>query len=76
MKAKKKPLETVAVSELGVDVSPTLTTANWEPPEERQKGVMVDSVEALVNRQTVSGPRYPAKTQAEIDTEEFGEWSG
>ena len=28
-------------------------------------------VEALVNQETVSGPRYPAPTQAEIDTEEF-----
>ncbi len=28
-------------------------------------------VEALVNTSTVSGPRYPATTQAEIDTEEF-----
>lgn len=27
--------------------------------------------EALVNQETVSGPRYPAPTQAEIDTEEF-----
>lgn len=25
----------------------------------------------LVNQRTVSGPRYPAATQAEIDTEEF-----
>ncbi|MEM7281654.1 MAG: aldo/keto reductase [Pseudomonadota bacterium] len=31
----------------------------------------VDRVEALVNRHTVSGPRYPAGTQAEIDTEQF-----
>ena len=28
-------------------------------------------VAALVNNKTVSGPRYPAATQAEIDTEEF-----
>ena len=28
-------------------------------------------VEALVNKDTVLGPRYPASTQAEIDTEEF-----
>ena len=28
-------------------------------------------VEALVNQEAVSGPRYPASTQAEIDTEEF-----
>jgi aryl-alcohol dehydrogenase-like predicted oxidoreductase len=28
-------------------------------------------LESLLNRQTVSGPRYPAATQAEVDTEEF-----
>lgn len=29
-------------------------------------------VEALINQSTVSGSRYPAATQEEIDTEEFG----
>ena len=28
-------------------------------------------LEALINQQTVSGPRYPSETQKEIDTEEF-----
>jgi len=28
-------------------------------------------VERLINQETVSGPRYPAPTQAEIDTEQF-----
>lgn len=32
---------------------------------------LVRRVDAVVNRQTVSGPRYPEATQAEIDTEEF-----
>lgn len=32
---------------------------------------VIDQVEKLVNQNTVSGPRYPASTQAEIDTEEF-----
>ena len=31
----------------------------------------VASLEDLINERTVSGPRYPAATQAEIDTEEF-----
>ncbi len=31
----------------------------------------VDAVDALINRRTVLGPRYPATTQPEIDTEEF-----
>lgn len=32
---------------------------------------IVSRVEALINEKTVSGPRYPAPTQAEVDTEEF-----
>ena len=32
---------------------------------------VIERVETLVNQDTVSGPRYPAPTQAEIDTEEF-----
>jgi aryl-alcohol dehydrogenase-like predicted oxidoreductase len=31
----------------------------------------VQRVDALINQQTVSGPRYATATQAEIDTEEF-----
>lgn len=32
---------------------------------------VIDNLDKLINQQTVSGPRYPAPTQAEIDTEEF-----
>lgn len=32
---------------------------------------IAERLEALVNQSTVSGPRYPAATQTEIDTEEF-----
>jgi aryl-alcohol dehydrogenase-like predicted oxidoreductase len=32
---------------------------------------VVDRLDTLVSVKTVSGPRYPAATQAEIDTEEF-----
>ena len=31
----------------------------------------ISKVETLINQNTVSGPRYPAGVQAEIDTEEF-----
>ncbi len=34
-------------------------------------GRVIERLESLVNKDTVSGPRYPAPTQAEIDTEEF-----
>jgi len=33
---------------------------------------LIARAEALINPRTVSGPRYPAGTQAEIDTEEIG----
>ena len=48
MKAKKKPLETMAIADLGVDAAPRFSTSNYEPPSARQKGVMVDDVSALV----------------------------
>jgi aryl-alcohol dehydrogenase-like predicted oxidoreductase len=32
---------------------------------------VVRKLDTLINQQTVSGPRYPAETQKEIDTEEF-----
>ncbi|HEY8539983.1 MAG TPA: aldo/keto reductase [Steroidobacteraceae bacterium] len=32
---------------------------------------IVERLEMLINEHTVSGPRYPAETQKEIDTEEF-----
>jgi len=37
----------------------------------RLEPALFTRVEALVNSRTVSGPRYPAATQAEIDTEEM-----
>ena len=48
MKAKKKPLESVAISDLGVDAAPQFKTLKFEPPASRQKGVMVKDVNELV----------------------------
>ena len=48
MKAKKKPLESLSLDELGVDATPGIQVENYEPPAQRSKGVMVDSVDALV----------------------------
>lgn len=48
MKAKKKPLDTVALSELGVDSAAQFSTLKYEPPAGRQKGVMVKDVAELV----------------------------
>jgi electron transfer flavoprotein beta subunit len=48
MKAKKKPMETMAIAELGVDTTPSFENAGVEPPAERQKGMMVSDVAELV----------------------------
>ena len=48
MKAKKKPLETLAVADLGVDTAQQFKTLKYEPPAGRSKGVMVKDVGELV----------------------------
>ena len=48
MKAKKKPLDTLAVADLGVDVASQFKTLKYEPPSARSKGVMVKDVSELV----------------------------
>ncbi len=50
MKARKKPLETLTPGELGVDVTPRLTTVTVSEPPVRKGGVKVDSVAELVSR--------------------------
>jgi electron transfer flavoprotein beta subunit len=50
MKAKKKPLETVKPSDLGVDVSPRLKTLKVVEPPKRSAGVKVADVAALVDK--------------------------
>ena len=50
MKARSKPLEEVPVADLGVDVSARLKILKVTPPPERQAGVMVESVEELVDK--------------------------
>jgi len=48
MKAKKKPLDTLTPAELGVDVTPRLTTLRVAEPPKRQAGVKVADVAELV----------------------------
>ena len=48
MKAKKKPLDQIPIADLGIEVSAGLTEVSFEPPEERQKGIMVDDAAGLV----------------------------
>jgi electron transfer flavoprotein beta subunit len=48
MKAKSKPLETIAFADLGVEAAPGLTATQYAPPGKRSKGVMVKDVPELV----------------------------
>jgi electron transfer flavoprotein beta subunit len=48
MKAKKKPLDTKAPADFGVDIAPRLTTTKVAEPPVRQAGVKVEDVAALV----------------------------
>jgi electron transfer flavoprotein beta subunit len=50
MKAKKKPLATVTPAELGVDVTPRLTTLKVAEPAKRSAGITVADVAELVNK--------------------------
>jgi len=50
MKAKKKPLDVVALADTGVDASKRQTITNVSPPESRSAGVMVESVADLVDK--------------------------
>ncbi|MGH8139783.1 MAG: electron transfer flavoprotein subunit beta/FixA family protein [Steroidobacteraceae bacterium] len=48
MKAKKKPLESLALASLGVDTRQALKLVKFEPPAQRQKGVRVKDAGELV----------------------------
>ena len=48
MKAKSKPLESIAFADLGVDSGDTLKTTLYAPPAKRGKGVMVKDAAELV----------------------------
>ncbi|CAA7628056.1 electron transfer flavoprotein beta-subunit [Candidatus Terasakiella magnetica] len=50
MKAKKKPIDTVAPGDLGVDVAPRLVTLSVAEPPKRKGGVKVADVAALVDK--------------------------
>ena len=49
MKAKKKPLEQIPLADLSIEAGTPLQESNFEPPAERQKGIMVDDVAGLVS---------------------------
>ena len=49
MKAKKKPLDTMALADFGVGDAPAFKTVRVEPPPTRSKGIMVKDVAELVD---------------------------
>ncbi len=48
MKAKRKPLDVLPLEELGVAVENDLAINTYSPPPQRQKGIMVETTEQLV----------------------------
>jgi len=50
IKAKRKPFETLSISDLGVDVTPKVTVLGYEPLPERQAGVRVADVDELLDK--------------------------
>ena len=48
MKAKKKPLDEIAMADLGVEPDSSISTVSFEQPAEREKGIMVEDVSGLV----------------------------
>ena len=50
MKAKKKPIEQLNASDLGVDINPRIEQIKVEEPPKRKAGIKVASVEELVQK--------------------------
>ncbi len=50
MKAKKKPLDSKPVADLGIDVAPRLKSVNFAPPAARKGGIKVENVAELIEK--------------------------
>ncbi len=48
MKAKRKPLEVIAIDDLGVTAENDLEVSHYTPPPSREKGIMVEDTAQLV----------------------------
>ena len=55
MKAKKKPLESKTAADYGIDVSPRLTVVETKEPGSRSAGIIVGSVDELVEKLKEAG---------------------
>ena len=49
MKARKKEIKEIALNELGVDTTPSLSVKSMQAPSKKEAGRIVESVEELVN---------------------------
>ena len=50
IKAKRKKVETLKLEDLGIDTEPRLKIESVEMPAEREGGVIVESVEELIDK--------------------------
>jgi electron transfer flavoprotein beta subunit len=50
MKAKRKPLAVKNAADFGIDLSPRTTLLEVTPPAERQAGIVVESVDELIEK--------------------------
>ena len=50
MKAKKKPIDEISVKDLKIDISPKIKILKVEEPKKRESGVMVESVDNLLDK--------------------------
>jgi Electron transfer flavoprotein, beta subunit len=50
MKAKKKPLDLMTASDLGIDTKPRIEQIKVEEPPKRKAGIKVSNVAELVNK--------------------------
>ena len=50
MKAKRKPLVVKPAADFGIDLSPRSTLLKVTPPAERKAGIVVDSVDTLIEK--------------------------
>lgn len=55
MKARKQPIDSFSPNDLGVDITPRLTTVSVDEPPLRKAGQMVGSVEELVQKLKADG---------------------
>ena len=50
MKAKRKPIDEINLEELGLSIEQKVKTVKVESPSEREEGIRVDSVDALLDK--------------------------